>query len=133
MHGIQVTMQFISIGRSRCNARHLLERGDLVTIQKILSNRCIMLSCERIYLQFGMFSDDRFDDLVSLWSKLKVRNNEERKHRSRIQSVYVENMRVMFVVDQYTQSWVRFSLLESLNAYRSEVGYQMRVLILEIL
>ena len=92
-----------------------------------------MVSCERIYLQFGMFNDDRFDDLVSMWSKLKVRNNEERKHRSRIQSVYVENMRVMFVVDQYTQSWVRFSLLESLNAYRSEVRYQMRVLILKIL
>jgi len=129
----QGTKWVINTGLRRRDVEHLLEGLDLVTVHKILSNRRIMRPREHISLQFGLLSNNLLDNLVSLWSEFKVRKNKGRKHRSRIQSFYMEKMRVMFIVDQYTQCWIRFSLFKSVNAYRCEVGYQMRIFVLKVL
>jgi len=94
-------------------------------------NRGIMLLYEYKSLPFGMQSNDSPDNQAN--SSFDARYSTESEQGSRIRRLNLKNARMMRLINQQSQVFVRFSLLESLKADSWNVGDKVRELLLEVL
>jgi len=94
-------------------------------------NRGIMLLYEYKSLPFGMQGNDSPDNQAN--SSFDARYSTEREQGSRIRRLNLKNARMMRLINQQSQVFAWFSLLESLKADSWNVRDKVRELLLEVL
>jgi len=99
----------------------------------MLGNQRIMGPCKIKSLPLGVQGDNFFDIFTNSHSYRRLRENIEIESRSGIRSLELKSMRILYLIDQQSQYFVRVGLLESVKADSCKIRGEVRELLLDVL